>query len=299
MRWTHALLLAPFAVVALASDSSVDRHVAALQKAQSLQATITVTKVGGSTLEQTLSFTKPDKFRWESDAKLVVSDGKTLFTYDKAAKTYSKSEANAEALKKALSADAVWAWSAFFNDKFADDVASAQKGESRKLRNVPVTDVTVTLKDKRTFTLPLDDATGVARGARFSVEESGATSEVIVLVKELTLGDAGLQDSLFAWTPPADAKDAAEVAASAMKFAEVKPIFDQNCAGCHGGRAPKAGIDLSSYSGIMDSRAVRPGNPDGSRIMREIRSGKMPPAGPLAQELVDKLAKWIADGAKE
>ncbi len=299
MRWTHALLLVPFAATALLSDSSVDRHVAALQKAQSLQATLSVTKVGGSTDELTLSFSKPDKFRWESPAKLVVSDGKTLFTYDKGSKTYTKGEAGPDALKKALSDDAVWAWSAFFNDKFGEDVVSSQKGESRKLRNVAVTDLTVVLKDKRTFTLPLDDASGVARGSRFTVEAAGAKTETIVIVKDLTLGEAGLQDELFAWTPPADAKDAAEAAANAMKFAEVKPIFDQNCAGCHGGRAPKAGIDLSSYSGIMDSRAVTPGNPDRSRIMREIRSGKMPPAGPLAQELVDKLAKWIADGAKE
>lgn len=303
MRWTHALVLAPFMAFYFVGDSMVDKHVAALQKAQSFKATLSFTKVGGATEEQTVSFSKPDKFRWESPSSIVVSDGKTIYTYDKVAKLYSKSAADAPGILKALGADAIWAWSPFFDAKFAEQIASTEKGNSRKLRDVAVTDLGIVRKDKKAFSLALDDALGVARGSRYVTEEDGRQIENVVIVKELTLGDAVLEDALFAWTPPADAKDAAaaaaEKAANAMHFADVKPIFDQNCTSCHSGGAPKAGIDLSSYASVMASRSVRPGNADTSRLVRAVRSGKMPPAGPLPKDAVDKIAKWVADGAVE
>lgn len=303
MRWIHALVLAPFAAYAFVADSMVDKHVSALQKAQSFTATLSVTKVGGSTEEHSLSFSKPDKFRWETPSSIVVSDGKTTYTYDKAGKLYTKSSADAPSTLKALGADAVWAWSPFFDAKFAEQVASTEKGSSRKLRNVPVTDLGLVRKDKRAFSLALDDALGVARGSRFSNEVNGAQIETIVIVKELALGEAALDDALFAWAPPADAKDAAaaaaEKAANAMHFAEIKPILEQHCISCHSGRAPKAGVDFSSYSSLMASRTVRPGNADSSKLVREIRSGKMPPAGPMPKDLIEKIAKWVADGAVE
>jgi outer membrane lipoprotein-sorting protein len=303
MRWIHALVLAPFAAFAFVADSMVDKHVSALQKAQSFTATLSVTKVGGSTEEVTLSFSKPDKFRWESPSSIVVSDGKTTYIYDKAGKLYTKSAADAAGTLKALGADAVWAWSPFFDAKFAEQVASTEKGNSRKLKNIAVTDLGIVRKDKRAFSLALDDALGVARGARYVTEENGAQVETIIIAKELTLGEATLADTLFAWTPPADAKDAAaaaaEKAANAMHFAEIKPIFDMHCTSCHGGRAPKDGIDLSTYANVMASRSVRPGNAEMSKLVRAIRSGKMPPGGPIPKDQVEKIAKWVVDGAVE
>jgi outer membrane lipoprotein-sorting protein len=295
MRPILLLAALPFVAYAIVADASVDNHTKALQAAQSLNATFTVTKVGGTTEEQTLSLSRPKFLKWESPSKVVVSDGKILWAFDKAAKTYTKGDATDEAIAKALGDDTTWAWSAFFDKDFAASIASSQKGSSRKVRNMAVTDLALVRKDKRSFTLPISDESGVAVGARFTTE----TGETIILAKDFTIGKEPLLESQFAWTPPADAKDAAEVAASAMPFSEVKMIFDANCASCHGGRAPKGGIDLSSYSAIMSSRAVRPGNANSSRLMREIRSGKMPPAGPLSAELQDKLAKWIDSGAKE
>lgn len=296
MRAILLLAVAPFIGYFVVMDSSLDKHTQALQAAQSLKATFTVSKVGGTTEEQTLSLSRPNFLKWESSSRVVVSDGKTLWAYDKVAKVYEKGVVSDESLVKALGDDTIWAWSAFFDKEFANGVTAAQKGSSRKVRNMAVTDLTVIRKDKRSFLLPLSDESGVALGARYSTD----AGETIVLAKEFMLGDKALDEAMFAWAPPADAKSAEEAkATSGMKFAEIKPILDTNCAGCHGGSNPKAGIDFSSYQGVMSSRAVRPGNPDSSRMMREIRSGKMPPAGPLPAEVQDKLAKWIADGAKE
>lgn len=297
MRWS--LLLAPAVLAGSIAflQSGLDRHTGALQKAQSAKFVLTVTQVGGSTEEQTLSLSKPNRFRWETPSRLVVSDGKTVTSYDKLKKVFSRTETAA-----ALEDDAVWAWGAFFNSEFGKD-SLATKGESRKVKNVPVTDYAVLRPDKRVFVLPIDDATGVARGARYSVENAGGKVETIVLAKEMTLGEAPLEDGLFAWTPPADAKDAAELAkeqaATALHFADIKPILDTNCVSCHGMVAPKGGINMTSYATLIESGAVRKGNPNTSRMMRELRSGKMPPTGPLAAEQIEKLAKWIADGALE
>jgi hypothetical protein len=49
----------------------------------------------------------------------------------------------------------------------------------------------------------------------------------------------------------------------------------------------------------MASRSVRPGNAEMSKLVRAIRSGKMPPGGPIPKDQVEKIAKWVVDGAVE
>lgn len=294
MRVLWLLAAAPFAAHwGLTGDFT--GHIKTMQDAQSMKATFTVTRVGGSVEEQTLTLSRPSYLKWESPTKLVLSDGKTLWSYDKGEKVFSKSEATEANLAKAMGEDVVWVWSAFFDKEFAGSIASTQKGASRKVRNMAITDWIVTRKDKKVFTVPISDESGAAVGSRFTAE----AGETLVLAKEITLGEDPLSGELFAWTPPADAKDSAAVAASASSFNDVKQIFLANCASCHGSRGPKGGIDLSSYEAIMASRSVRPGNANSSRLFRVIKSGKMPPAGPLPAELQQKIEKWINDGAKE
>lgn len=301
MRALTLIALTPFALALFPfGDPVVDKHVEALQKAQSFEATFTVTQVGGSTDEQTLSLSKPNKLRWESPSTIVVGDGTTLWSYDKAKKVYTKSVSSEEAIQKALSPEAVIAWSAFFNPKFGDLVRSTAKGNARKARGTDVVDYTVTLKDDRVLTIPFNASSGIAWGAKFMAK--GAASDTIALVKELKVGEAGLADTLFAWTPPADATDAAagpKTDPDAPKYADVKPIFDANCVGCHSGTRPKGRFDMSSYESIMSGRNVVAGNADSSRMFKEIKSGKMPPAGPLAHDAMDKIAAWINGGAQK
>ncbi len=290
------LAFAPFVYCAVTGDAVIDKHVAALQKAQSLTATFTVSKIGGTTEEQTLLLSRPNRFRWDSPGMLVVADGKHVTTYNKTAKTYTEADETDDSVKKALGADATWVWSAFADKDFAEGVVSVEKGSSKKVRNVAITDYTVTRKDKRVFTIQVEDETGVARGAKYTTDDK---SDVIMLAKELKTGEEALDDSKFAFVAPEGATKAEAAVANAMGFAEVKGILDQNCAGCHGGSRPKAGVDLSSYAGVMGSQVVIPGDADNSRLIKIIKRGKMPPAGPLAADKIDMLAKWIAAGAKQ
>jgi mono/diheme cytochrome c family protein len=293
--------LTPFvAALVLKGDPVVDKHVQGLQKSPSLTLKLVLTPVGGAPEEQTLTLSKPNFFKWDSPSKSACSDGTTIWAYDKVKKVFSKTAYSDAAAIKALGGnDIAWTWSAFFNPTFADQLTSIKKGSSHKVRGVAVTDITVTRKDERVFTLYIDDATGIARGAGYTVPES--KTEMIVFAKESTLGDKSLGGDTFAWAPPEGAKDAAtlplEAAANALTYASIKPILDRNCAGCHGGPNPKRGIDLSNYSGAASQ--TKPGNPDGSKMMRVIRNGQMPPNNPLGKDAADQLAKWIADGSKE
>jgi outer membrane lipoprotein-sorting protein len=300
MRALYLLALTPFAVLAFSpSDPAIDAHVAALQKAATMQATFSMTQVGGSSDEGTLTMVKPNKFKFDNPALTIVGDGTTVYIYDKGGKVYQKLASSDESIAKAFSSEALIAYSAFFNPKFADMVKDVKKGNVRKVRGVDVTDYTVTLKDDRVVTLAINNANGVAWGSRYTVKNGG---DMIVLAKDIQLGDQSVPDATFAWTPPADARDLAEgpkVDPNAPKYADIKSIFDSNCVGCHSGDRPKGGVDLSSFENIMASRAVAPGDADHSRLIKVIRSGKMPPAGPLANGDVDKLAAWVNGGAQK
>jgi outer membrane lipoprotein-sorting protein len=306
MRVHYILALLPLAVGLLApADPIVDKHIAALDKGPSVTLKLSIMPVGGATEEATLVLSKPNLFKWETSRTLAVSDGKEIFEYDKTKKTYTKKSATPENLRKALGGDATWVWSAFLDGDFAKAVTGTRKGGSRKVRNVPVTDVAFTRKDRGDLTVFIEDATGMARGVSYNVTsaegaEESAAGETIVFAKEVIFADAPVSSDIFAWTPPPGAKEATEAAtpsADATTYASIKSILDTNCAGCHMGPGAKKGVDLSTYAGVR--KHVTPGNPSGSRIMREINRGSMPPGGRLPKAQIDALSKWIADGALE
>ncbi len=85
---------------------------------------------------------------------------------------------------------------------------------------------------------------------------------------------------------------------------EIGPAVTKNCAGCHTGAAGKAGLDLSTYAGIMkgnkQGKIVIPGNPAKS-MMCTVLHGKpkqMPPK-PLDAKTIAAVETWVKQGAKE
>lgn len=103
---------------------------------------------------------------------------------------------------------------------------------------------------------------------------------------------------------------AAEVAAGPVTYAQVEPIFLQNCVRCHAaqgvmGPAPE-GYRLDSYAEALrsDDRArVVPFAPDASELVRRIVGHalpRMPFDGPpwLSEADVDRVVAWVADGAR-
>ena len=85
---------------------------------------------------------------------------------------------------------------------------------------------------------------------------------------------------------------------------EIRPLFRQSCTGCHQPNKSKGGLDLSSHAGLMKggkhAPAIRPGDPKGSRLIKEISGDDpaMPEEGdPLTSAEVALVTRWIMQGA--
>lgn len=94
---------------------------------------------------------------------------------------------------------------------------------------------------------------------------------------------------------------------------DIKPIFDQSCAKCHGPEKPKAKLRLDSLEGVLKGsehgKVIKPGKSADSLLVHNIaRAGDpdlyMPPPknkagiGPLSNEQIGLVRAWIDQGAK-
>jgi WD40 repeat protein len=87
----------------------------------------------------------------------------------------------------------------------------------------------------------------------------------------------------------------------------VLPILREKCLSCHNPDKTKGGLDLSTYSKLMEGggggEIVKPGDPEGSRLYRLIAHKEepfMPPSSPtIAKESLDTVSAWILSGALE
>ena len=86
---------------------------------------------------------------------------------------------------------------------------------------------------------------------------------------------------------------------------QVLPILQSNCAmsGCHDVASHKEGVVTTSYSRIIQTINVRPGNPGNSELVKVITTSREimppPPNSRLSQEQIDIITKWVAQGAQD
>lgn len=99
---------------------------------------------------------------------------------------------------------------------------------------------------------------------------------------------------------------AAEPTDAAVDFfeKEVRPLFAERCAGCHGGARPKAGLTLTSRAELLqggdNGPAAIPGKPDESLLIKAVRYQdelRMPPKGKLTDRQIEVLERWVRLGA--
>lgn len=278
-------------------SADLDRSVQAMQAAQSLTVVFDVTRLPAAPEKYTLTYSKPNLFRVDSPGSLVVSDGKTLTTLDKASNTFTQ-----EAVTTAgATGEAVAAWRAFFDAKAFSGAKTAALGAKRRLRGVPTTELTLDMPEGA-LTLYLDDATGVPRGASLTRQEADKAVSTLAVASELTVGREPLGAETFVFTPPAGATKAEAPVVAAVPYAEVQAIFTRSCAACHGS---SGGLNLGSHASVMAGAAGRavvvPGNPEGSRLVQVISGTRprMPVGGPpLPASDVKKISDWIKGGAK-
>lgn len=309
MRLSHlfiaSLPLAALALVSQVQNAQISAHTDALQKAPSMTLTVTAQKLGGQSEEYTLTLSKPGMFKLDTPARTLVTDGKMVWDFDKKAKSYTEDAVTPEGMKKLLSADNLWLWSAFFNADFSKDIASAKLGASRNIKGNIVKELVVTLaKDaNKGITLFMDEKLKVARGALIKADNV----ETIYTATKLEFGTEALPAGGFAFAAPAGATkiDRAALEAAAPKFSEISSVFTQNCAPCHT-QESKGRLNVGSYQRLMrggeHGAIITPGDSKNSNLFKYLNGQgrpKMPPQGNVSQADQDKIAKWIDAGAKE
>ena len=110
-----------------------------------------------------------------------------------------------------------------------------------------------------------------------------------------------------------------DVVASALYAADVQPIFNANCTGCHGGAMPQANMNLEAsvaYGNIVDVPSgelgtmdrIEPGDPLQSYLIHKLRgtqlsvggSGGQMPLGmtPLPDATIAIIRAWTQEGAQ-
>src|SRR2546426_7585714 len=89
-------------------------------------------------------------------------------------------------------------------------------------------------------------------------------------------------------------------------FAEtIRPVFEQNCVECHGGKATRSGFNLLTQAGLLkggdNGEAIVPRDPESSRMLKLLRHTEdpgMPYKKPaLDDAIISTIARWIALGA--
>ncbi len=105
--------------------------------------------------------------------------------------------------------------------------------------------------------------------------------------------------------------NAEDPAAATLTQHDIIPIMYLHCTECHGLRRQESGLDLRTRAGMLkggkSGPVLIPGKPDQSLIVQKVRAGEMPPrkmlsearVKPMSPAEVDKLAKWVAQGAPD
>lgn len=286
------------AALAPAPAGVLDTHVAAMQKAKLFTVTFNLTEVGGNQEVQTLTLSKPGFLRYETGSTLTLVDGKTVTVYQKGKKTYTQSNIADGWPKSTFANDMIWVWSAFFDDKFAKQVTSSKAGNGMNVRGVQLAELTLNRDGKVPVTVFFDKKTGLARGATFKNDRG---VDVIIQATAIEASEKEAETNTFAWVAPEGATlAAAEDPNRKLVFADIRPILARSCGNCHM-REAKGNVNLNSAATTMSSGVVAETSAD-SKLVRVMRSGQMPPpqrgsAVPKAD--IDKIAKWIDDGANE
>jgi outer membrane lipoprotein-sorting protein len=291
---------------ALSPQTLIDKQAALLKDAKGLKVAYTFRHVGGSSAEYTLTYSKPNMVLVDGPDRIVESDGKTLWEYNKTAKTYMESPLTPELLAKRAQADEVIAWASFFTEDFVKHMTNLQAGASRVIKGNAVTEVNVTLAGTppRALTIFMDDKLGIARG--FTMKS--ADGDTLATAATIEISAEPYAAEKFAFKAPEGATKAVAPSTdvNGTGFASVQAIFQNNCGGCHGGARGKGGFSVSSYQAIMRGSGSGPvvtaGDPDNSTLVKLITgeaAPKMPPSGQVPADDVAKIKAWIKDGAKQ
>jgi hypothetical protein len=82
---------------------------------------------------------------------------------------------------------------------------------------------------------------------------------------------------------------------------EIRPLLAAKCHSCHGPKSSFAGLRLDLRDAVQSSSVIVPGNAAASRFIAALNGQggvpRMPPGSPLTTNQIEKLTRWINNGA--
>jgi hypothetical protein len=105
--------------------------------------------------------------------------------------------------------------------------------------------------------------------------------------------------------PPGEEQAPPDAAQAEYFETTIRPLLADNCHACHSGQVdpPFGGLRLDSREGLLaggdSGPAIVPGRPDESPLVQRLhgRPMLMPPLGPLAEEDIAAITRWVGMGA--
>ncbi|MEJ5169518.1 MAG: thioredoxin family protein [Fimbriimonadales bacterium] len=215
--------LAAVAAVASAFTQStakavLERHAQALAEAQSLRVEYTVQSVGGAPAKYSVALAKPNLLRLESDAALVVSNGKEIVTYDKKEKTYVTQPLTDALLASALE-PAEWAvWAPFFAPRAMEGAKAVRLLGQRVRKGTPLVAAEIDWPGKMgRATLYADPRDGIVRQAEWTRTEPSGSKTVVMDARSLIVGGTVAADA-FAFRAPEGSRQVTLEELNALKW---------------------------------------------------------------------------------
>lgn len=210
MRRAFALLgTAALAVVILAQGQGsqlLANFNKALSDAKSLSTNYKVIPVGGSPSEVTVELAKPNLAKIDTPSELIVADGTTITSYNKAEKVYFKKPQTDADLKGLFRGDDLSLWAGFFGKGASYGATKSLGTKNRKGMTLNVVEASADAKGRKTVTFYLNNQDGVARQAEIVINDQGVKDTTVIDTKTLTLGGDGNKD-LFAFKAPEGSKE--------------------------------------------------------------------------------------------
>ncbi|MBC8065010.1 MAG: thioredoxin family protein [Chlorobia bacterium] len=180
----------------------------ALSDAKSLSTNYKIIPVGGTPSEVTVELAKPNMAKIDTSSELIVADGTTITTYNKAEKAYFKKPQTDADLKALFKSDDLGLWAGFFNSKAISTTGTAKSlgTKNRKGMTLNVVEAWADAKGRKTVTFYLNSQDGVVRQAEIAINDQGVKDTTVIDTKTLTLGGDASKD-LFAFKAPEGSKE--------------------------------------------------------------------------------------------
>lgn len=209
-RWLRVgLLVAGASAWSLSAAQSggqklLDDMAGVLSNAKSLSLEFRYMSLTGGRSDFVLSFSREALARVESPDKLIVSDGKTLTTYNKGDHTFIKQPASPANLLEAFSSQPLGVWAGFFDPGKLKGVQAATSAGTQAWKgvNLLVLKVQPGVKSDVQITYYLDPTDRLPRQIEF---KNG--SDVRILVADKIKLNETLTADKFAFEPPTGARE--------------------------------------------------------------------------------------------